>query len=421
MEVVRPATAVLAFWVMCAPAPAPAYSILTHEAIIDSLWNTDIVPLLRKRYPHASPQDLQEAQAYAYGGCIIQDLGYYPFGSRFFSDLVHYVRTGDFVRELLKDAADLNELAFAVGALAHYAADTIGHPGATNKAVALEYPKLRRKYGDSVTFGEKPDAHIKVEFGFDVIEVAKGRYAPKSYHDFVGFKVSKELLDRAFPQVYGIELKDALPLGDLAIGSYRFAIGRTIPFATKVAWQEKRDEIVRSQPGMTQEKFVYNLSRANYNQEWGREYKQPGVFAKILAFFVRIIPKVGPFRPLALKMPSQETERLFMASFNGTLERARGMISALRADDASFHNRDFDTGRATSPGEYALADKTHAELLRKLTDSKLDRVTPALRKYMLAFFRGSDLPGGVKPDKRSKTRQALEILAASAGDVAVGP
>jgi hypothetical protein len=178
MKVVRSALAVLAFWVLCAPVPAPAYSVLTHEAIIDSLWKTDIVPLLRKRYPHASPEELQEAQAYAYGGCIIQDLGYYPFGSKFFSDLVHYVRTGDFVRQLLGDAANLNEFAFAVGALAHYAADTIGHPDATNKAVALEYPKLRREFGDSITYGEKPAAHIKVEFGFDVVQVAKGRYAP---------------------------------------------------------------------------------------------------------------------------------------------------------------------------------------------------------------------------------------------------
>ena len=80
-------------------------------------------------------------------GCIIQDMGYYPFGSKFFSDLVHYVRTGDFIVNLIREAQTLNEFAFALGALAHYAADTQGHSVAVNRSVALEYPKLARKYG----------------------------------------------------------------------------------------------------------------------------------------------------------------------------------------------------------------------------------------------------------------------------------
>src|ERR1700743_121964 len=95
------------------------YSVLAHEAIIDAAWKDGIVPLLLSRFPYATPEELLEAHSYAYGGAIIQDLGYYPFGSKFFSDLTHYVRSGDFVLALLRDAQDLNEYAFALGAAAH--------------------------------------------------------------------------------------------------------------------------------------------------------------------------------------------------------------------------------------------------------------------------------------------------------------
>jgi hypothetical protein len=45
---------------------------------------------------------IKEADAYAYGGSAIQDVGHYPFGSSQFGDLVHYVPIGDFVIELLQ-------------------------------------------------------------------------------------------------------------------------------------------------------------------------------------------------------------------------------------------------------------------------------------------------------------------------------
>ena len=165
-----------------------AYSVLTHEEIVDLLWTDEIRPLLLKRYPGLSEDQIKEAHAYAYGGAVIQDLGYYPFGSSEFSNLVHYVRSGDFVRELLLESTDVNEYAFALGALAHYTSDITGHSLAVNQAVAIEYPKLRAKYGKSVTYAEDRTAHLKTEFGFDMIQVAKNRYASQQYHDFIGFK-----------------------------------------------------------------------------------------------------------------------------------------------------------------------------------------------------------------------------------------
>src|SRR3984957_1172839 len=208
--------------------PSSAYSVLTHEEIVDLAWADEIRPLLLQRYPGLSEDQIKEAHAYAYGGAVIQDLGYYPFGSREFSNLVHYVRSGDFVRELLLQSQDANEYAFALGALAHYASDIVGHP-AVNQAVAIEYPKLRAKFCKSVNYAQDKTAHLKTEFGFDMTQVAKNRYASQQYHDFIGFQVSKSLLERVFPVVYGMQLKEVLAHDDLAIGSYRFSISRLIP------------------------------------------------------------------------------------------------------------------------------------------------------------------------------------------------
>src|SRR5512140_2548851 len=240
---------------------ASAYSVLTHEAIIDSTWDSAIKPLLLKRFPAATADEVTQAHAFAYGGCIIQDLGYYPFGSKFFSDLTHYVRSGDFVLNMIRDSQDLNEYAFALGSLSHYAADNNGHPLAVNLAVPLFYPKLGRKFGKVVTYADDPSAHSKTEFAFDVFQAAKGRYASAAYKSFIGFEVAKPLLERAFEDTYGMRLENVFMNLDLAIGSYRRAVGSILPAMTRVAWQIRSQEIRKDAPSVTRKNFLYNLSR----------------------------------------------------------------------------------------------------------------------------------------------------------------
>src|ERR1041384_915203 len=243
-----------------AARPAAAYSVLAHEANIDALWDTTISTMLLARFPDATPEQLLDARAYAYGGSVIQDLGYYPFGSHFFSNLLHYVRTGDFVDALIRGAQDLDEYAFALGALGHYAADNSGHPMAVNRAVPLMYPKLKAEFGNSVTYGQSPKSHVLVEFSFDVVQVAAGAYAPEAYHSYIGFKVAKPALERAFRETYGIEMKDVFFSEYLAIATYRHAIATTIPEMTKVAWSKKRGEILNVAPTMQRQTFVFNRS-----------------------------------------------------------------------------------------------------------------------------------------------------------------
>jgi hypothetical protein len=251
------------------------------------------------------------ARGFTYGGSAIQDLGYYPFGNKFFSDLVHYVRSGDFIQALIRDSSDLDEYAFALGALAHYCADNNGHPLAINLAVPILYPKLQRKYGDQVTYAENPRAHLKTEFAFDVIQSAAGHYATEDFHDRVGFKVSRSVLEKAFFETYSLDLNSLFSDFDAAIGSYRRGVSTVIPKMTEVAWQLKKDEIQKDFPGITKRQYVYRLSKAEYRKRWDKNYKEPGFATRCLVFLIRIIPKVGPFQSLAFRVPTPETEKCF--------------------------------------------------------------------------------------------------------------
>jgi Zinc dependent phospholipase C len=374
------------------------YSVLTHEAIIDAAWKDSIEPLLLSRFPHATPEELLQAHAYAYGGAIIQDMGYYPFGNRFFSDLTHYVRSGDFVLALIEESKDLNEYAFALGALSHYAADTSGHQLATNLAVALMYPTLAKKYGPVVTYEEKPSAHMKVEYGFDVDQIAEGNYAPKAYHDFIGFEVSEPVLERAFARTYSLEMSSVFFSVDLAIGSYRHAVSSVIPRMTKVAWHLKKDEITNSRPSETKKEFIYNISRSGYRKEWGHIYEKPGFFDRLKAFFLRVMPKIGPFSGLALHPPTPPVEQLYMRSFNETLDHYRALLLAQQEDRLQLPNDNLDTGAVTRAATYRLADQTYAKLLNE-TNGK--PVSDALRRDLLSFYDNLEEPFATKRNSKA--------------------
>ena len=405
----RNAMVCLLIVLLAAPRPTAAYSVLSHETIIDAAWKTDLRPLLLKRFPNATDDDLRKAHGYAYGGAIIQDLGYYPHGSKLFSDLTHYVRSGDFIQGLLRDAQDLNEYAFALGALAHYAADNQGHRLAVNLAVPLLYPKLKKKYGDVVTYEEDPAAHLKTEFGFDVLGVAKGHFAPDAYRDFIGFEVAQPLLDRAFRETYGLEVASVLDHEGSAIGSYRHAISSTIPKATRVAWALKKDEIERDLPGITRKRFLYNISRASYEKNWGKDYRGPTAGEKFLAFLFRLIPKIGPLKALALRTPTPQAEQLFERSFNATLAQYRGLLADYDHGRLNLINDNFDVGAVTAPGQYRLSDNAYAALLDKLSRQNFAGMSAELRSEILRFYSDPAAPYATRKDRKAWARVQDEL------------
>jgi hypothetical protein len=400
--------AALGLLFLCSVSTAYSYSILTHEAIIDSSWDGTISPLLLKRFPAATPDELTQAHAFAYGGSIIQDLGYYPFGSKFYSDLTHYVRSGDFIVNMIRSSENLNEYAFALGALSHYAADNNGHSMATNASVPLLYPALRLKFGNRITYADDPYSHSKTEFSFDVFQAAKGRYASDAYKAFIGFEVAKPLLERAFLETYGMPIEKGFLNLDLAIGSYRRAVGSILPAMTRIAWQIHKQEILKDDSGITRRKFLYNLSRSSYEKNWGSTYTKPTRRSQVMAFVFRIVPKVGPFKPLAYKPVTPEIEKLYMASVNTTIDRYVKLLAGVKSDHLELPNTNFDVGDPTVAGKYRLADAAYAKLLHKLNGHYAVMATD-LRVNILAYYHDLNVSISTRADDGDWDRLVSEL------------
>jgi Zinc dependent phospholipase C len=329
----RLATLAVCATALLLPAPARAYSVLSHEEVVDMAWKTNIVPMLKQRFPGITDDDIREAHAYAYGGSVIQDIGYYPFGSHYFSDLLHYVRPQEFVEALIRDSTTPDEYAFALGALAHFCGDTIGHP-AVNLVVAQENPPLSHRFGRIVTYGEDPTAHIRTEFGFDVVEVAQGHYSQENYRDFIGFQVAKPLLDRAFQETYGIPVNSVMTHEDLAIGSYRRAVSSLIPKMTRLAFVSYKDQIQKATPGIAKNKFLYRLNQTEFKKDFGNDYYRVGFWGHIASFFLRIVPKIGPFKALKVTLPNSQEQDIYIKSVNATVDQYHLYLAQIHADPA---------------------------------------------------------------------------------------
>ncbi len=364
--------------------------MLSHEETVDVAWNHHIVPLLLERYPNSTPEELRIAHSYAYGGCIVQDLGYYPFGSHEFSDLLHYVRTGAFINNLLKDSTNLNEYAFALGALGHYRGDTTGHP-AVGLATAREYPKLRSRFGPFVSYYDSPKAHIRTEFGFDVVQVAQGHYVKDNYDNFIGFNVAKSLLERAFKDTYGVDLNTVLKHEDLAVNTYRYSVSTVIPEMTRAAVLHYSKQIQQQVPSFDRRNFVYRVKRSDYEHEWGKQYHRPGVGAYLIEFIIKIMPKTGPFAALKLEMPNAADQKTYLNSMQTTVNLFEKDLDQLKTQSATentlpLQDLDYDTGKNTHLGEYPLADQSYAELLKTLTHQKNVDISSNLRSCMLEYY-----------------------------------
>ena len=396
-----------------AATPLLGESVLSHEEVIDIAWDSDIKPALLQRFPQATPKELKEAHAFAYGGSVVEDVGYYPFSNHKFTDLLHYVRTGDFVASILRDARDLDEYAFALGVLSHYVTDCWGHH-AINEAVPIEYPNLRAKYGPVVTYEKDHEAHLRTEFSFDVLQVSKNRYSFQQYHDFIGFQVSEELLERAFQDTYGISMDDVLHYDDLTLGTFRFTVSKIIPEITQVAIATRKPAEVKERPDKAKQQFVYHISRADYEKEFGPKYRRPGVFARILGFFLRLVP-FGPARVLGYRNPTPQTEDLFFRSMDRVIVQYHESVRQVNAGDLRFPNLNLDTGVLTRPGEYALADTTYMQLVHRLAHNHFAHVTPSLKADILQFFDSGIQPvPSIKPKDWLKTQAALAALKATA-------
>jgi hypothetical protein len=385
---------------------AYGYSLLTHEQLIDLTWQDSIVPLLLSHYPNLTPVELERARAYAYGGCVIQDIGYYPFGDRTFSNLTHYVRSGDFVVSLFRNAGNANELAFAIGALSHYIGDTIGHPGATNLAVAVEFPKLGAKYGKRVNYAEGKHQHVQAEFGFDIDEIAHHRVAPVNYLRHIGLQVSMRQLALAYYQTYGVRANFAGFRKRLFnIRGYRFAVHTFIPriaYAVTILHRNHQAPEAASDERVQMEKQIDALAVAD---DWQKYRRKAGIGTYTLAGIIFILPKFGALKLVAIKDPTQQTEADYLHTvilseaalrrrLNGFTPPAniKGKLPSPSQNAHPLPNRDLDTGNVVQPGGYPLTDSTYAGLLHHLTQEPDQKIPPGIKIDIQAYYANPNLP-----------------------------
>ena len=420
---------------------AHGYSVLTHEQLIDLTWNTSIVPLLLSRYPTLTPSELERARAYAYGGCVIQDIGYYPFGDKNFSNLTHYVRSGDFVVSLFRNAGNADELAFAVGALSHYIGDSVGHSQATNIAVPVEFPKLRRRYGNVVNYAEGEQQHVRTEFAFDIDEIANHRFAPVGYLRHVGLAVPTKQLALAFYQTYGLHVDFTQTRHHrVNVRGYRWAVHRFIPriaYSTTLLHRHHEPPDITSNPDM--QRLIQEVAAVEQQNHWDEYRKHAGLLTYTLAGILFILPKVGPIRLAAVKGPTSQTKLNYVHSvirstdaLNDALRRFTPPASAgpsaqktaadtqslsptsdpsptepdspqaiLRSSRDAHHpllNRDLDTGSPVKPAGYPLTDQTYAYLLHQLTQAPTVAVPSGIKEDILAYYADMSLPFETKKD-----------------------
>lgn len=379
---------VLSLLLVACARPAGGYSVLTHEEVIDLTWTDSIRPLLLKRFPNLTPPQLKEAHAYAYGGCLIQDLGYYPFGKPFFSNLLHYVRTGDFIRALFRDSQGPDDVAFAIGALAHYLGDTIGHAEAVDPAVATEFPKLAAKYGPNVNYAEGPHQHIRIEFAFDINDVDKHRLAPLNYLNHIGFAVPIPLLTRAFYDTYGLDLAKVVGAKRPTMTYYRYAVRSLLP---RVAYAEAllhHRTLIKDVPSPALDSFNQQITALATADNWAKYSVRPGFGTHLLAGFIYILPKVGPFNGLSIRGPNAVGEQNYINSVMQTADTLRKTL-AQATHTQGLANKDLDTGDLVYPGTYSLEDQAYADLLHQMTLNPSQPIPFGIKRDLNAYF--SDL------------------------------
>ncbi len=394
------------------PQSTDAYSFLTHEDLVDAAWHGSIRPAMLARFPKTTAAQLREARSYAYGGTTIQDLGYYPFGHEFFSDLTHYVRSGEFVNNLIRDSRNVNEYAFALGALSHYVGDNDGHRFATNPSTPIEFPSLGKKYGPIVTFDDAPHAHVRTEFAYDVEQLSRHEFAPVGYMHAMGFKVPRKLVERAFFETYGLSLRSVLGRPRPAFSSYDSAVAKMLPTVAHAEVLIHRQDFPPVDMTPAYHEFSSRQAQAGAENDWALYKKKAGFEVHFVAFLIRIVPKIGAASDLAIRGPSPETDRWYTESVNRSVDDYERMLGELAKDPThqlNLPNRDLDTGNMVRPGGYRLTDKTYAELLNKLTADPGRQVPSGLRRDVLAYYADPNAPISTKKNARAWKRVQTEL------------
>jgi hypothetical protein len=167
---------------------------------------------------------------------------------------------------------------------------------------------------------------------------------------------------------------------------------------TQVALQTHKKDLIREEPTFAKKKFLYRLSRADYERNWGRTYTRPSIGSRILAALFRYIPKIGPLKGMGFNNPTPQTEDLYIKSIDATTDQYRALLEKVRVGKLVLPNRDLDSGEITKAAEYSLADDSYAALLAELSAKQFNLTSPQLRTNILDFYSDLALPIDTKKD-----------------------
>jgi|SRR5580693_1014697 hypothetical protein len=184
---------------------------------------------------------------------------------------------------------------------------------------------------------------------------------------------------------------------DLAIGTFRHAISKLIPDMTRVALISRRKEIVRDTPNFNEREFLHHLSRAQYQKEWGNGYRKPGFGIRLLALFLKIVPKVGSFKAMAFKIPTTQTEDMYIKSVNKTVDDYGALLRQQKQAQLRLADMDFDTA-------VRLALENIRWRIRPMPICWMicfDLVTSRLRQNILSFYADPSVPIATKKNTKA--------------------
>jgi hypothetical protein len=396
-----------------APPHTYAYSILTHEQLIDLLWSSDILPMLHTRFPDARPEDLRLARKYAYGGALLADAGYYPKGEPYTANLTHYVLAGDFVTNLFRNATDVYELAFAVGALTHYVGDTIGHSTATNPSVAIAFPNLVKPGGTQIGTDGLPEAIVtyedgeaqykQVEVGFDINSLNHKRFIPKKIMDRIGFDVPLQQFTYAFYQTYGLQVDFTHTDSSLNLHAYAGdAKGVITEGIYAIASKHKKDGPDESSIAELPE-FQAMIANAEAEGHWNK-YKRAGGFESKAMI---VVLGVDPAIPIArVEMPITTTQRMYIRSVLQSVKLLKQILKTpvapterfiplwpsdqSNSSPTSLPNFNLDTGHLEPSRAYRLTDDAYFDLLGRIVANPTWPIPPSTKTAIQTYFSDSD-------------------------------
>jgi len=285
-----------------------------------------------------------------------------------------------------------------------------GHPPATNLAVPILYPKVEKAHGDMATYEDSPSAHIETEFRFDVLQVAHREEVPNLFENSIKFKVPRDFLERVFRETYGFSLDDLFENYDVAIGTDRWGFRTLINEATGISWELYRNDIESIEPGATKDNFVHEISRGDFEKEFGEMFREPGYFARFFGVLAGLVPNIGPLARLPYKPLPPDVQQLYFSAAHMAVKEYRTELARVGNDELYLPNLNLDTGRASKAGEYPLADKTYAELLLRHAQHDFADMPGDLATDMAKHFQNRDaaLRFDESGNDRAKTVAAVD-------------